>query len=242
MRTEIFDTPALMAEAAARKMLEVVRNKPDALLVLAAGFTQNETYARFAELLREENIDTRRLKLLGLDEWGGLNGGDEGSCRAYINERVIAPLKLGREQIVHFLDGKKDPREEVRLANAALDAHGPIDLLVLGIGMNGHVGFNEPGADPGERAHFLTLSTTSSSVGQKYFKDNKTLKTGLTLGLLDLLKAETILVQVTGGHKAEVARRLLNKEDGATLPASYLWRTEATLMMDQGVFKGTLAE
>lgn len=233
METIVFKTSLALAEDSAGRMLQVVRDKPDALFVLAAGFTQNETYARFAELVHEEKVDISRMKLLGLDEWGSLNGADPGSCRAYINERVIQALGLRDRQILHFFDGKQDADEQVQKADAVLDEHGPIDLLVLGIGMNGHLGFNEPGADPHARAHHLTLSETSTSVGQKYFGEQTTLKTGLTLGLEDLLKAKTILVQVTGAHKEAVVKRLLDKEPGESLPASYLWPTEAVLMVDE---------
>lgn len=245
METIVFKTARALADNSARRMLQVLKGKPDALFVLAAGFTQNETYARFAELVHDENVDISRMKLLGLDEWGGLNGADPGSCRAYINERVIQPLGLKEHQILHFFDGKQDPDGQAEQANAVLDEHGPIDLLALGIGMNGHLGFNEPGADPQARAHHLTLSETSTTIGQKYFGEQKALSTGLTLGLYDLLKAGTILVQVTGAHKKEVIKRLMDKEPGASFTASYLWPTGAVLLTDEaaaGSYRSAMKE
>lgn len=233
MITKVYESPAALARASAARMLQVIADKPNALCCLAAGFTQNETYGQFVNLVKERQTDVSRIRLMGLDEWGGLNGTDPGSCRAYLDARIIRPLGLKEEQILFFPDGKQAAQAQCLQADALLDAQGPIDLMVLGIGMNGHLGFNEPGTEPWTRTHQVVLSDTSRQVGQKYFDQEMPLQTGLTLGLKDLLAARTILLQAVGQHKAGIVAALLRSSPDTSLPASFLHDTDCLFMMDE---------
>lgn len=235
MEITVLETPEQLAEQSARKIAGWMIEKPDSLCCFAAGFTQNDTYAALIRLMQEQNIPAERLRVVGLDEWGGLNGSDPGSCRAYLDERFFKPLGLTAEPLF-FFDGKKDPGPQCLEADQILDRHGPIDILVLGLGMNGHVGFNEPGDDPGTRSHHRVLDTTTVTVGGKYFNTTEAPKTGLTLGLRDLLQASHILLQATGAHKAPVVRSVLTDPVSPDCPASLLRETGAYFYLDKSAY------
>ncbi len=232
MEIRAFDTPGALAEASAAWMLDVIAKKPNALCCFAAGFTQNETYARLAAMAKERGVPMDRLRVIGLDEWVSLNGQDPGSCRAYMDEHIVGPLGLRQDQLLMFFDGKGDPGAQCARADEILDAEGPIDLLVLGVGMNGHLAFNEPGTSPEARSHAPVLTETSVTVGQKYFAEEHALRQGLTLGLRDLFRARAILAQMVGAHKAPVLRRVLEGEPDPACPASLLRNTHAVLCVD----------
>lgn len=232
MRMKVFEAAEALAEQSANLMLNVVAAKPDALCCFAAGFTQNETYARFAALAKQRRVPMDRLRVIGLDEWLSLDGSDAGSCRAYIDERIIRPLGIRQDQLLMFFDGKMNPDEQCARADRLLDEQGPIDLLVLGIGMNGHLGFNEPGTDPLVRSHAQTLTQSSVIAGRKYFSEEHVLSQGLTLGLRDLFQARTILVQAVGAHKAPIVLKMKAGVPDPSCPATLLHATDAQVYVD----------
>lgn len=233
VQLEVFESPEALAVSAAAWMLDVIEAKPDALCCFAAGFTQNHTYALFAERVKQRRVPVNRLRLIGLDEWVSLDGSDAGSCRAYIDEHIVGPLRLDAGQLLLFFDGKADPAAQCARTDSLLDRCGPIDLLVLGVGMNGHLGFNEPHVDPTLRAHLQPLTDSSVSAGQKYFQEARVLSEGLTLGLRDLFQARNILVQAVGAHKGPAVKAMLGGAPGPACPASLLQNTHATVYIDK---------
>ncbi|MCL1855415.1 MAG: 6-phosphogluconolactonase [Clostridia bacterium] len=233
MRLKVFESPEALADRSAAWILEVIESKPDALCCFAAGFTQNQTYEKLARAVKRRHVPVDRLRIIGLDEWVSLDGGDEGSCRTYIDERIMRPLELGVDQMLMFFDGKAEPAAQCAHADSLLDTEGPIDLLVLGVGMNGHLGFNEPHSDLNLRAHLQALTETSIAAGQKYFPEARILSRGLTLGLHDLFKARRILVQAVGAHKAPVVKAILAGIPDPACPASLLNNVHATVYADK---------
>ena len=242
MRLEVFESPEALAQSSAAWLVEAIEAKPDALCCFAAGFTPNRTYALFAERVRKRRIPVDRLRLIGLDEWVTLNGSDEGSCRAYIDEHIMGPLGLDARQVLLFFDGRAEPLAQCGQADSLLDAHGPIDLLVLGVGMNGHLGFNEPHADPNLRARLQPLAESSVIASRKYFKETRSLSQGLTLGLRDLFRARNILVQATGAHKAPAVKAMLAGAPDPACPASLLQNTHATVYVDRDAWPPPIAD
>ena len=237
MQMTVFDSSRALAERSANLMMDAISLKPDALCCFAAGFTQNETYARFAALITQRRVPVDRLRVIGLDEWVSLNGCDAGSCRAYIDEHIVRPLGLQKDQLLMFFDGKMDLDEQCARADKLLDEQGPIDLVVLGIGLNGHLGFNEPGTDPLARSHAPILTQSSVSAGRKYFPEERELCQGLTLGLRDLFLAHTILVQAVGAQKAPVVRKLKAGAPDPCCPATLLNGVAAQVFVDAAAAK-----
>ena len=232
------DYTALSAETA-RRIAEYIRENPGALLCLAAGDTP---LGAFAELIKMQNageVDLSGVYYAGLDEWVGLGYHDKGSCRQVMFDNFYTPAKIPRERI-HVFDGLTDTAPECAAMNAWLRVHGGLGLALLGVGMNGHVGFNEPLNDDcpenlsdADGAIAVELDATTVSVSVKYFGATRPVKTGITLGLSVLRDARELLVIASGAQKAPIVKRAFYAAPSPTLPASALQNhPRLTLLLD----------
>jgi len=230
-------TPQVLAdyEALSRRaadlMIDCLRAKPNALFCLAAGATPTRTYNLFADHYQREPRLFERMRVLKLDEWGGLAMDDPASCERFLRQTIVEPLCL-QQRYVAFDSQVEDPAAEAARIARWLKEHGPIDLCVLGLGMNGHLGFNEPGPSLRPHAHVAKLST--ESLKHAMLDQTSTRPTcGLTLGMADLLQARQVLLLLNGAKKAGPLRRLLRGEISTEFPASFLWlHPDATLLCD----------
>ena len=131
-------------------------------------------------------------------------------------------LNLSGNQ-VHLFDAMSDNLEEECLKmDAVILEKGVIDLMIVGIGMNGHIGFNEPGVSFDNYSHVIDLDETTITVGQKYFKTAATLQKGITLGLKHLQESKKVLLLANGIKKAEVIKKTVEGEVTNTFPASIM--------------------
>ena len=221
-----------MSRRAAEWLAERLRRKPDSLLCLATGGTPTQTYQLLAQQGASEPALFARARILKLDEWGGLAMNDRASCEHHLRSLLIGPLGL-ESRYIGFQSQPADPQAECERIARWLDQNGPIDVCVLGLGVNGHLGFNEPAPALQPHAHVAQLAQTSlqhamlgSSQGRPGF--------GLTLGMADLLHAREVLLLVSGPSKREPMRRLLDGLLDANFPASLLsLHPTATLLCDQ---------
>ncbi|MGL4338658.1 MAG: 6-phosphogluconolactonase, partial [Turicibacter sp.] len=134
--------------------------------------------------------------------------------------RFYNKVGISLDQVHRFNAKSENLEEECMKACDYLDQFGPIDLVILGVGMNGHVGFNEPYTEESSRAFYKDLEEISTCMGQKYFSHKLNLKQGITLGLKDLLDAKHVIIQVTGAHKAEIVKLLMEHERDIALPVT----------------------
>ncbi len=213
-----------------------LRARPDALLCLASGGTPTRTY----ELLAGQPQELRRARLLKLDEWGGLAMNDPATCESYFRRLLLAPL--GHDLRLHgFCSRPADPAAECGRVSAWLAANGPIDVSLLGLGVNGHLGFNEPAAALEPFAHVAKLSAVSMNHGMLSPARARP-GYGLTLGMADLLASREILLLVSGRHKRAALRRLLAGGVSPRLPASFLWlHPRVTLLCDAAALGSSVA-
>lgn len=208
MITKVLDSHNAMSADSARRIADHIAAHPKGLICLAAGFTQVETLEKLQDIVRREHIPVCDLPFIGLDEWLGYGQGDQGSCYTFHHKHFIGPLGLRPGQVFLFDGRDTDPRRACRDADAYIDRHGGISLTVLGVGLNGHLGFNEPGSDPQARSHVVELAQTSRDISGKYFGQRVPVTHGITLGMKDLFQAGQVLVQCTGAHKADIMARL----------------------------------
>lgn len=113
--------------------------------------------------------DFSRCRFVSLDEWIGLGREDVGSCLQTLSDELFQPLALRNEQIVFFDGQAADLQNECRRIDAVIAAHGGLDLVVLGVGMNGHIGFNEPGVNGEQNSHIEPLDEVTRTIAPKYF-------------------------------------------------------------------------
>jgi galactosamine-6-phosphate isomerase len=172
-----------------------------------------------------------------LDEWGGLPPGDPATCDVQLRTTLVSPLNLA-ERYVAFESNPPDPDAEcVRIANW-LDKNGPIDIAVLGLGINGHLGFTEPAEYLQPFAHVAELSQASLSHAM-LAKAAVRPTYGLTLGMADLIQSRRILLLVTGPKKREPLQKLLSGRITTEFPASMLQlHTDVHLLCDAAACAG----
>ena len=212
-----------MSLRAAKLLLHHVREKPDLLLCAATGGSPARAYDLFCDPgWWHHRAATDRLRVIKLDEWGGLPPGDPGTCEAYLREHLVGPLKIPDEHYVSFRVDPPDPEAECERVATALDGRGPIDVCVLGLGTNGHLGFNEPADELRPHAHVARLS--ESSLDHPMVRHNRAaVRYGMTLGIGDILHSRHVLLLVNGGPKREALARLMAGGVSTQFPASCLW-------------------
>jgi galactosamine-6-phosphate isomerase len=210
-----------MSRLAAGQIEEELRAKPGLLLCAATGSTPTRAYQILASKKKEQPALFRALRIVKLDEWGGLPMENAGTCETYLRTHLLVPLEVPPARYISFQNGPA-PESECARITACLEAEGPIDLCILGLGLNGHLGFNEPADTLQSGPHCAELSR--SSLQHSMIRDEKIAVTfGLTLGMAHLLQSRKILLLVNGSHKAAAMRQLLSKVISTRFPASFLW-------------------
>lgn len=234
MEVKIFENNQAAAEAVAAMITETIMQKPDAVICMASGDSPKKACAVLCDTIKKRQIDSSRLFLIGLDEWVGLAPELNGSCRNDFQQRLIAPLDLQAEQY-HFFDAlAADLEDECAKMERSIAGRGGIDIMVVGIGMNGHIGFNEPGVSFKQHAHVISLDTITTTVGQKYFSQAVSLNKGITLGLADLMEARKVILIANGSHKAPVVKQAIEGPVAERFPATILQRhPNAFVCIDQ---------
>jgi galactosamine-6-phosphate isomerase len=220
MTPDVFADHQSLSHFAAEWLVERLRAWPEALLCLATGATPVLTYSLLAERLADEPKLMERMQAIKLDEWGGLAMDDPATCEQSLRGTLIEPLGLG-DRYFSFDSAATDPQAECDRVARWLAEHGPIDICVLGLGVNGHLGFNEPAGYLQPHAHVADLSPASLAHAMLQSARSRP-KYGLTLGMADILQARQILLLVSGPAKREPLRRLLAGQIATEFPASLL--------------------
>ncbi len=233
MKISLYDDHEAMSRAAAALIVREIARQSENLLCLATGSTPTRTYASMAARARRSPAAFARLRVLKLDEWGGLPENDPGSCETYLREHVIQPWGISPRRFTGFSAVSDRPESECDRIRQWLVRNGPIDLCVLGLGRNGHLGFNEPGPLLHPVAHRATL--TAETLAHPMLERSATKPTfGLTLGLAEILQSRRILLLVSGAHKQAAFQRLVRNEISTDFPASLLaLHPQTTVLCDR---------
>ncbi len=222
MNLKIYENYESLSHGAANQIIEVVRQKPCAVLCLAAGDTPRLAYTLMVNMAKTEGIDFAKCTFIGLDEWLGISPVNEGSCHHFLRRHIFEPLSISNDKI-HLFDAlTEDPQGECRKMDKTIIENKGIDLMLVGIGMNGHIGFNEPAGSFQAYSHVVELDETSRTVGQKYFREQTTLTSGITLGLGHMLEARQVILVANGSKKADIIRRTIEEDVTPLLPASLI--------------------
>lgn len=218
----IFKNYEELSAFAAEQIISMVQLKPAAVLCLAAGNTPRLTYQKVVALANEKKVDFSAITFIGLDEWIGIAPAIEGSCYHFLNQLIFIPLSIQKNRI-HFFDAlANDPEAECFRIDKIVNELEGIDLTLVGIGINGHIGFNEPGIDPNLGAHVVVLDAVTSKVGQKYFKENRELTKGITLGMAQIMASRKVLLMANGKNKSGIIYKTLRENISVSIPASFI--------------------
>jgi galactosamine-6-phosphate isomerase len=212
---------AALSREAADFIADALRAEPDLTLALATGSSPTGCYELLAEYNTHEPDLFERARIIKLDEWGGLEMDDPATCEAYLQQYIVQPLGIDPARYTGFHSRPADPQAECVRLRMALDRLGPIGLCVLGLGANGHLGFNEPADELTPWPHVAQLSqeTLRHPMAQQ---TESTIVYGLTLGMAHIMQARRILLLVNGAHKREQLTRVLQGAVSTHFPASLL--------------------
>ena len=211
-----------MSRKAAAHVIAAAVAKNESLLCLPAG---NSPAGLYQELTREAERKSdlfRRLRVVKLDEWLGVPASDAATCEHFLKSRLLDPLEIGPERYISFNSETAEPLRECAKVQGELERQGPIDLCILGLGKNGHVGLNEPGPSLQPHCHVAKLSEETLRHAMMSSTEAKPAY-GMTLGIGDILRARKILLLITGEGKERVIVRFLDGAVTTDLPASFLW-------------------
>ncbi|SIS40883.1 glucosamine-6-phosphate deaminase [Salimicrobium flavidum] len=225
-----------MSREAALFIEKNVRENPQLTLGLATGGTPLGTYRFLAQGHRERKMDYSRVTTFNLDEYVGLPKNHEHSYHSFMQKHLFSLVPFGRTYIPN--GEAADLEEECIAYERLIEKEGPPDIQLLGIGSNGHIGFNEPGASFEGETHVETLAETTRKANARFFPSPEDVpKEAITMGIGSILKSRKILLLASGLRKNEAIRRLLKGEMDESFPASALYHHEnVTLIVDEEAY------
>jgi glucosamine-6-phosphate deaminase len=219
----VFPTAGEAADAVAAHLLTTVRNNPKAVLGLATGQTPRRVYARLIEAIRDGAVSFSRTTTFNLDEYCGLSASHPDSFAAFMRRELFDQADFAEDRINLIIGDAVDNHDEARRYAKLLQNSGGIDLQLLGLGTNGHIGFNEPGSEASSHLRVVELSEETLEANQPSLLELEAVPSrAITMGIADILGAREIIMLATGEAKAEAVRRSLEEAASADCPGSYL--------------------
>lgn len=231
---------AELCRQAADKVVATVAAKPDAVLVLPTGNTPLGLYRELVARHRSGQVDFGRVRFVVLDEYARIDRADPRRLTLWLERALLDAIGAGAERVLAF-DPGADPDAEAVRVESAIGGLGGIDLAVLGLGPNGHLGFNEPGSTFDSRARLVTLAGETIRSNAAYWGSRARVPVaGLTLGLGTLRQARQLLLLVSGAAKIDIYRKFRDGPVGPSLPATLLrMLDDATVLVDRAALAGS---
>lgn len=222
MDIRIFETSEQLDVYAAELFTKLINEKPNAVLGLATGSTPIGIYDKIVENYTNNKASFSGVTTYNLDEYVGLMPDNDQSYAYYMNRHLFSRIDIPANQ-THLPNGMaEDPEEECARYDAMLEAH-PADIQLLGLGHNGHIGFNEPSGVLSAGTHVVKLKEETREANARFFASmDEVPKEAYTMGVGSILKANTILLVVRGSDKAHIVKEALTGAITTHLPASLL--------------------
>lgn len=224
MKWETFESEALLSAQAADTLLASIRNNPRIVLGLPTGRTPIGMYDRVVRECAREYHCFQNVTTFNLDEYVGVERDDPGSYFTYMREHLFDHVDINPEN-THIPHGNvSDPAEEcLRYENEIAEAGG-LALTFLGLGRNGHIGFNEPGSPFDARTRVVELTESTRKANADHFADGHVPTHAITMGIATILESRSIVLLAAGKGKEEAIARLRSGVVDESFPASALWK------------------
>ncbi len=220
MKTQILKDYQALSKATTILIARAIKEKRNSLICLASGYTPIGVFEELSKEVKENNLDLSSCTFLSLDEWVGIDPNDSGSCLTMLKRDCFEPLCLQPHQTEYFNVNLPDLEKECDRINSFIERNEGLDIMLVGVGTNGHIGMNEPGTSFDSYAHISTLAEETKNVGQKYFSKPTSLSLGITLGLRHLREAKLPLVMASGEKKAAIIAKGLTQAPTEEIPVS----------------------
>ncbi len=235
MKIIIKDSAADASAAVADILLRQIIQKPESVLGLPTGGTPLGVYARVREAYQHGRGSFAAVTTFNLDEYIGLAADDPASYAHYMSENLFAHVNIDASR-THIPSGMAvDPDIEAARYESLITAYGGIDLMLLGLGRNAHIGFNEPGSAHGSRTRRVSLTPSTIEANAGYFAPGARQPShAITMGIGTILECRKIVVLATGPEKAEAVAASVNGPSSDDVPGSALMRHhDTTIVLDK---------
>ena len=230
---KVKDNDQLSLEAV-KRIIEVLNSNKNPVLGLATGSTPERTYQLLIEKYNNKEITFQNTTTFNLDEYVGLNPTDEFSYHYYMNINLFDHVDIKKENTFIPNGLAENLQNECELFEQTIKERGPIHLQILGVGPNGHIGFNEPGTPFTSRTHIAKLEESTRQANSRFFSSIDEVPTeAITMGIATIMEAEQIILLVQGEHKADILQKIVHGDVTEDVPASILQlHPNATLITD----------
>ena len=223
MRVIVCENYEEMSKKAAQIVAGQVMLKPDCVLGLATGSTPIGMYENLAKMCEAGELDFSKVSSYNLDEYYPIEKSNRQSYYYFMNEDLFSKININPDN-THIPNGEaKDPFKECEEYEKAVAASGGVDLQILGIGQNGHIGFNEPADALDSYTHLTDLTENTIEANSRFFTEDEVIPTkALTMGIATILKAKKIILLANGKGKSYAVSQLLNDKINTSIPATML--------------------
>ncbi len=221
MNYRVFQENSELNSFVVSRIIQTVAQKPRSLLCFPSGESPLGIYEELVRVELAGEVDFKKAYFVGLDEWIGLGVNHPESCLNFMDKYFFSQLNINSSHIC-FFDGETNvPQKECHRIDQFVASRKGIDFILLGVGMNGHLGLNEPGSDPSLYSHVSNVAESTKDVAKKkYFDGPVELEKGITLGIRHIMESREGIIIITGAHKAEIAARILKGEVSNEVPAT----------------------
>ena len=229
-----------MSAAAARELAKQICEKPDSVLGLATGSTPEGMYACLVKDYQDGKLDFSGITTVNLDEYYPITPDNDQSYRYFMNYHLFSKVNVDIKN-TYVPDGTaKDPVAFCKGYEALIDSLGGVDLQVLGIGQNGHIGFNEPGDILYPDTHLTDLTESTIKANARFFDSiDDVPKQALTMGIASIFKAKRIIIMASGKGKHDAVAKMLGGTIETKCPATVLkLHPNVTLICDEDAYNG----
>lgn len=224
-----------MSEKGALILMSQVNLKPESFLGLATGSTPLGIYKKLVEWNQKGMVDFSQVKTANLDEYKGIQRDNEQSYYYYMNKNLFSQVNI-RPEYTMIPDGSREDADEVcKEYECKIQENGSVDIQLLGIGRNGHIGFNEPSDTYADSCHCVNLAQSTIEANKRFFeKEEDVPKQAYTMGIGTIMKARKILLVASGKDKAEAVKQLLTGKVTPEVPATILrFHPDVTVIADE---------
>ena len=206
------------------ELFKQMSQQPHSKLGLATGGTMVEVYEFLVSLLQKNQLDVSEIETFNLDEYVGLPATHEQSYHRYMNDILFNRYPHFTKSLIHIPDGAADNlMVETKRYEDLINQKGPLDIQILGIGENGHIGFNEPGTDMNSTTQVVDLTASTINANSRYFdNESEVPKQAVSMGLASILKAKRIILLAFGEKKRAAIEQLAKHEVNKEVPATIL--------------------
>lgn len=235
MKKLVYENYDALSKAAAEIIMNEINGSQNPVLGLPTGGTPVGMYAWLTKFYQEKKVDFANVTTFNLDEYLGLDKNHEQSYYTFMNTNLYSKVNLVPENI-NIPDGNAaDIEQEAQSYDQKIRDKGGIDLMVLGIGPNGHIGFNEPDDYLIAPTHTVTLTETTIKANARFFDSEADVpKKAITMGVGSIMKAKRILMLISGQNKKEIAKKLFSDKITTQNPASLLLlHADVTVLIDK---------